>query len=162
TVCEPQMGRPATGTGRRHIVVRLIRRRQRIVGNDDRRAVVTASEGDARNIEFEARMIIEMITGSLACGLTGETIFFEFRGWNEQPDRIGKTTRVGRVTSGDRLPLGFIAGQQSVTTPALEHGSEFPAKVDCVLNRGVVTESTRGREKMRRIAAKENAATLKF
>jgi hypothetical protein len=133
-----------------------------MIANNNRRAVVATTEGYARNIEFEARMIIEMIAGPLARRLTGGAVFFQFRWRNEQPDRIGKTARVGGVTLGDRLALGFIAGQQSVTTPAVEHGSDFPAKIDCILNRGVVTEPTRGREKMRCIAAKENAATLEF
>ena len=85
-VCEPQMGRPATGTGSRHIVVRPIRRRQAMIANNNRRAVVAASESDARNIEFEARMIIEMIAGPLARGVAGGTVFFQFRWWNEQSE----------------------------------------------------------------------------
>src|SRR5262249_17470712 len=116
----------------------------------------------ARNIEFEARMVIEMIAGSLACELAGGTVLFQFGWWNEQSDRIGKTARVSRVTSGNCLPLGFIAGQQSSTAPPLEHRSQFPAQIDCLLNRGVVTKPTRGGEKMHCIAAKENAATLEF
>ena len=62
---------------------------------------------------------------------------------------------------GDRLAFDFIANQQFGTTPALEHGSKFPGKIDRVLNR-VVTQPTCGRKKMRCIAAKENSATLKF
>ena len=61
---------------------------------------------------------------------------------------------------GDRLAFDFIANQQFGTTPALEHGSKFPGKIDRVLNCGVVTKPTRGRKKMRCIATEENAAAL--
>ena len=57
-----------------------------MITNNNRRAVVAASESDARDIEFEARMIIEMVAGSLARDFAGRTVFFQFRRWNEQPD----------------------------------------------------------------------------
>ena len=82
-ICKPQMGRPTARTCSRHIVVRSIRRRRGAIVNNNRRAVVATTEGDARNVEFEARMIIQMIAGPLARGFTGGAVFFQFRRWNE-------------------------------------------------------------------------------
>jgi hypothetical protein len=61
-----------------------------MIANDNRRAVVAAAEGDARNIELEARMIIEMIAGPLACGFAGGTVFFQFRGGTNNPTESAK------------------------------------------------------------------------
>src|SRR5262249_14987010 len=85
-VREPQMWRPTAGAGRRDVDVGHVRRRRRAVRDDDRRAIIATTEGHAGNVEFGARVGIEVVAGGLARGITLRTRVLEFRRWNEAAD----------------------------------------------------------------------------
>src|SRR5262249_8345764 len=82
---EPQMRWAAAGTGRWLVSICSIRRRYRAVGDDDRRAVIAATEGDTGNVEFEACVVIKMLARVPARSFTGRRILFKLRRRNEKP-----------------------------------------------------------------------------
>src|SRR5262249_31084409 len=60
TILQPGMRRAPSGACGRHVDIRGIRRRPAAVGDNDGRAVVASTEGDAGNVELGAGMLVEI------------------------------------------------------------------------------------------------------
>src|SRR5215210_7635995 len=106
------MRRAASRTGARPIFVRGIRWRRAAVRNDDRRPIVAAAEGNARNVKLRPRMHVQIIAGGVAGGGARGTVFFELLRSDKQTDGIGKTAGKRGVAHSDSAPLHLVTVQQ--------------------------------------------------
>src|SRR5215467_714661 len=57
---------------------------------------------------------------------------------------------------GGRPALVIVALEQSLAAPAAEHGRQFPAEVECILDAGIHAETAVRRMRVRSVAGKEH------
>src|SRR5262249_60900791 len=132
-IVEPQVRCAATGASRGHILVRFIGRRCSAVSDHDRRAIVAPTKGNARNVELEAGVVVEMIACNFPCRLALRGVILQFHRRDVPPDRIGETACVPGIAPPKCLSLDFVTREESRSAPALWPPSKFPTAIDRIV-----------------------------
>src|SRR4051812_4982188 len=99
------MRRPTARASGRDVAVHGFSRRRRAVANDRGRAVVAATEGDARDVELGATVRFEVLARTLArLGARSGLVLYLGHGL-EIAERFGEAPGVRRIAFGERLAL---------------------------------------------------------
>ena len=78
-----------------------------------------------------------------------------------ETDGIGKALGKPGIAKRDGPAFGLVAVQQRFGRLSFQDCGKLPAKIDGILDRGVVTHATGRREQMDRIAAEEHTSGTK-